>query len=395
MNILSIYEMNIPTVAIMRNASQRQKDPQGHVNHFKQLNEVTREDIDWCDILEMIRPNDPYSVFLAKRAREAGCFIMSMYDDDLYALPKSMPNPYWRVSSVRKALGLSHILTTCSPHIREKYQDFTADKRAHCSDSVVEASEIKMIPELTEDPGPEQKVKLVYAANASHVGFFNHFILPIMPKLCQRYAGRISMTFMGVKPELSRFAKQVEISYLNSMPLAEYRQTIQDGDFDIGLSPLTADNFTRCKYFNKFIEYSMAGIVGMYSNTEPYTYVVKHNENGFLVNDDPEDWYKALCTAIDNAFLRNRCVRNAQQLLLDTFNAEVQMERCKDAIPELTSWDAERKPCRSLQPQRTLNRLVPVADNLYKVFFYLKRTGILGLIRQVKTHFREKGALSR
>lgn len=390
--ILYIYERNIPTVAIMRNAAEK-KDTTILEERFKQITKVTREDIDWCDIIEMIRPSDPYSVFLAKRAKESGCFVMSMFDDDLYSPPKSRPTPKWRIKSVRRALGLSNMLTTCSPHIREKYRNFTADKRAVSTDSIVNPLEIKWIPDYSE-VSMDKKVKLIYAANAGHVVFFNHFILPIMPKLCERYTDKISMTFMGVRPELSRYEAQVEIEYMNSMPLEDYRRKIQDGDYDIGLSPLTSDEFTKCKYFNKFIEYSMAGIVGLYSNTEPYTYVVKDGENGFLVNDEPEDWYEALCKVIDDALLRNRCVRNAQNQLLTEFTESAVNNARKQEIPELISYDAERVPCKSLFLQRQLYRFIPIADKIYQAFFYLCHFGVSGLIEKVKIHFREKDAFS-
>lgn len=391
--ILSIYERNIPTVAIMRNAAEKNKDDARSESRFKPITEVTQADIEWCDLLRMIRPSDPYSVFLARRAKESGCFVISLFDDDLYNPPASRPTPKWRIKCVRKALESSNILITTSPLIREKYRDFTGDKRAVCADSVVNPSEVKMIPEVSEVP-QGQKVKLVYAANAGHTVFFNHFILPIMPKLAERYAGKISMTFMGVRPELSQFAAQIDIEYFNSMPLEEYRQKIQDGNYDIGLSPLISDEFTKCKYFNKFIEYTMAGIVGMYSNTEPYTYVVKDGENGFLVNDGPEDWYAALCKVIDDALLRNRCVRNAQELLLTKFTKEALDAAAIENVPEMKSYAAPRIPCKRLSPQRQLYRLIPVADRIYQVFFYLRHSGISGLINKARIHFREKEAFS-
>ena len=393
-NVLNIYERNIPTVSIMKNAEEKSPNPYGMEMRFKQITEVTQADIDWCDILQMIRPSDPYSVFLAKRARESGCFVISMYDDDLYNPPKSRPTPAWRIACVKNALAQSNLLSTCSPHIREKYRDFTADKRAFSSDSVVNPSEIKEILPLSEQADSVEKVKLIYAANAGHTVFFNRFIMPVMPKLAERYAGKISMTFMGVNPDLSQYASLIDVELMSSMPLAEYRQKIQDGNYDIGLSPLISDEFTKCKYFNKFIEYTMAGIVGMYSNTEPYTYVVEDGVNGFLVNDDPEDWYEALCKVIDDALLRNHCVRNAQQLLKEKFTAESMVEHHDREIPELRNYSATRTPCKGLTFQRMLYRFIPIIDKVYQVFFYLKNSGISGLINKLKTHFREKKAFS-
>ena len=203
------------------------------------------------------------------------------------------------------------------------------------------------------------------------------------------------MTFMGVKPELSQFEDQIDIVYWSTMPLEEYRQRVQDGNYDIGLSPLISDEFTKCKYFNKFIEYSMAGIVGLYSNTIPYTYVVEDGENGFLVNDDPEDWYACLCRVIDDALLRNRCIRQAQQMLLTRFSPERNREAEKEQVSEFLYYDAPRSPCRSLQPQKLLSHCIPIMDKIYQTVFYLRHTGFSGFMERAKRYLRNKSAYSK
>lgn len=392
--LLYAYEKDMPTVSIFRESVQRYAVQSGSEVRFKQIMEIMREDISWCDIVTFIRPNDPYSVHLARCAQKAGCFVISYYDDDLYMLPESMPNPIWRKNSILKILAYSNIINSSSRYICEKYGKYTREKRSYASDTVVDASEIKLI-------GEERKkndncvVKLIYAANAGHVSFFNQFIMPIMPQLCKRYAGKISMTFMGVRPKLSEYESQIDVQYFSSMPLAEYRHAIQAGNYDIGLSPMTSTEFTKCKYFNKFIEYTMAGIVGVYSKTEPYTQVVEHKVNGFLVADDPDSWYDVLCLAIDDTLLRNSCIRSAQKLLLTEFNPDYLISKEEEQLPELKQYSSEHRTCGSLLLQKQLYRLVRVLDKAYLVLFYLKHTGITGLIEKTKTHLRERTAYLR
>lgn len=393
--ILYTYEYDMPTVSIFRNNALREKQKNGRQYRFKQIMDITPEDIDWCDVVDMIRPNDPFSACLAKRAREAGCFVTVFYDDDLYALPKSKPNPFWRKNSIMRVLQSANMLGSSSRYICEKYQGFTVEKRGFVSDTVVEESEIKQIEPLNMAQEQDRKVRLIYAANPGHISFFNQFIMPIMPKLCERYAGKISMTFMGVRPELAQYESQIEITYINTMPLNEYRQKIKDGNYDIGLSPLITDEFTKCKYFNKFIEYTMAGIVGMYSDTEPYSYVVENGVNGILVKDDPEAWFESFCVLIEDVSLRNRCVCAAQKLLREKFTAERLREMQSRAVPELCTYSGQRKPCKKFGWYQLLYRVIPVADRIYQVFFYMRKTGISGLIQKIKMHFRERNAFSK
>ena len=392
---LYTYEFDMPTVAIIRKGAETYSIKTNTEYRFKQIQEITAEDLAWCDIVNMIRPNDPYSAHLAKRAQEAGKIVISYYDDDLYNLPVSVPNPFWRKKSIRKALAYSNMVSSSSRYICEKYIKYTLGKRSYTGDAVVDSTDIKRIPKMESATVPAEKVKLIYAANPSHVAFFNQYILPIMPQLCQKYAGKISMTFMGVRPDLQEFESQIEITYHTTMPLDEYREKIKSGAFDIGLSPLPTDEFTKCKYFNKFIEYTMAGIVGVYSDTEPYTYVVKHEHNGFLAKSDPADWYECLCKAIDDALLRNQCICAAQDLLLREFTQEASLRRQNEAVPELLAYQSEKKTVGSLQPYKMLHSWLPVIERIYQVFFYWRRTGISGVIDKIKVHFRDGKAYSK
>lgn len=387
--LLYTYERDMPTVSMYREGVLSKAEKRGVQVRFKQILEISKEDIYWCDVVIMLRPNDPYSAHLAQCAQNAGCFVIAYYDDDLYGLPQSHPNPKWRKDSVLKVLARSNMIDSSSRHICEKYRKYTLEKRSRVSDTIVNASDIKLITEDCRDDAP---VKLVYAANAGHVGFFNQFIMPVMPRLCQRYAGKISMTFMGVRPELSEFESMIDIRYYNSMPLEDYRRVIRDGNYDIGLSPLTTTEFTKCKYFNKFIEYTMAGIVGVYSNTEPYTYVVQHGINGFLAEDDAESWFHVLCKAIDDTALRRNCIKNAQKLLITEFNAEKLLDKEEKQIPELLSYSSRHGNCGSLKIAKLYYRLIRVLDKVYLAYFYLRNTGVTGFIAKTKMHFRERNA---
>ena len=379
----------MPTVAIFRAAEMKKAEKLGTEPRFVRLADITEEDLDWCQVLVQIRPHAPFSAYVAKKAKQAGRFVIAYYDDDIYNLPKSLPNPVWRKNSVLHTLQNSHMVSSSSRHICEKYKKHTVQNRSYVGDTTVAAEEIKRIA-LLETAVNGEKVKLIYAAGPGHTVFFNRFILPVMPQLCERYAGKISMTFMGVHPELEQFATQIEITYYPTMGLEEYRKKISEGNYDIGLSPLISDEFTKCKYFNKFIEYTMAGIVGVYSETEPYTYVVKNDENGFLAKDDPQDWYECLCRVIDNALLRNRCVCAAQELLEKEFSQKALLEQEKKEVPEILSYEVERKTCGEITFRRSVYKMMCKLEKLYLVLFYLKNDGFSFVFNKIKNYNKNK-----
>ena len=103
--------------------------------------------------------------------------------------------------------------------------------------------------------------------------------------------------------------------------------------FDVGIAPLEDSPFAKCKYFNKYLEYTLSGVVGVYSNVEPYTYVVTDGDNGYLADNNDISWEEKLKIAIEDSSLRIACARNAQKHVRDNFNEQVLMERLLSEVP--------------------------------------------------------------
>lgn len=86
----------------------------------------------------------------------------------------------------------------------------------------------------------------------------------------------------------------------------------------VGLAPLLESPFNQGKSFIKFLDIAAMGGVGIYSNRYPYTEVVRHAENGLLVDDDPIAWQAALEHLLDNpataAAMARRAAADAKRL---------------------------------------------------------------------------------
>ncbi|MCA8091455.1 glycosyltransferase [Burkholderia anthina] len=69
---------------------------------------------------------------------------------------------------------------------------------------------------------------------------------------------------------------------------------------DFGVAPLVDSKFNAAKSDLKFIEYSAAKLPALCSRVRPYVDVVKHEENGILVQNDDSSWARALLYACEN-----------------------------------------------------------------------------------------------
>lgn len=383
-NLLCIYENKIATVATLENFFKGLYK-YNSVYSFKscKISRVTNNDIEWCDVLCLVRPNHPSFAKVAKLAKNHGICVIFFLDDDLLHLPKEHADMRWRRKGLKQAAYYSDIVVSSSPYICDSYGRIANTKRRIVIDTAVSKQDIKQhLPH-------KGRIKLVYAAGLAHKKMFDQFILPILVNLDNKYGDQISLSFMGVHPDLNMQDYKMPIYYIDSLPLAEYRKRIEDENFDIGLAPLITNDFTKCKYFNKFIEYAMFGIVGIYSRTEPYTFVVRDRENGLLCDNNPDDWFNALSIAIENKDLIENCRVESYLTLERRFDEETISKNFLCEISELSVPHCKRKVWELQIPLIKLGYcLSRVGDWIYKSVFYLKIGGIKELISSIKRHYR-------
>ena len=393
--VLCLYENNIATVSGLKDfLTSEQIKEYGIDCKFISVKNVRDRDIDNCDVVWMIRPNNYYFSRIATMARKAGHFVILYCDDDLLNLPKESPRMPWRRNGLIKAIQHSDVVLSSNFYICKRFLRYAKHKRYAVLNTAVSMESILQkndeIEKTESTKYKNKKVKIVYAAGVAHTELFNQYILPIMPRLTERYGRKISITFIGVRPELKEFENKTEIHYIESLPFHKYRKIIAEGNYQIGLAPLNVDEFSKAKYFNKFIEYAMMGIVGVYTKTEPYTFVVKHGQNGFLAENTSDSWFATLCYAIDNTEVIEQCKSNAYQLLYKKFSPTVIIEKLIQDIPEICKYSDRYKRCKYIIFYRLLYYVSRVMDWGYKLIFYLRREGISGVVRRANIHIAIK-----
>ncbi len=288
-------------------------DDGNHSFRIKKSNMVTTEDLNWCDACLANRPSSIYMVRIGKALNRSGRIFMALFDDDLLDLPKGNSGR-WKKNYVKKCLPLLDIVTTCNPLLKSKLEQYSSHPKYVNLHTHIREEELKPIPRK------EDKVRLVYAAGADHIGILDSLIKPYLDRLAESYGNKISLSFIGVSPNLTELQYKDWISQIPTMPYDKYNKFMRSNDFDIGLAPLFDTPFSSKKYFNKFFEYSKNGITGIYSNHLPYTLVIKDRKNGLLVENTVEDWYKAICYAIDNIDVMKDIARTAQNQLKKDFS---------------------------------------------------------------------------
>ena len=385
-NILCIYENKIATVATTEKFffELSKYDSRIHVK-FITILKLVNSDLAWCDVLYMIRPNNVIFGKIANLVHRYGVTVVFFLDDDLLHLPKGNANMPWRKRGLVFSTKNSDIIVSSSPYICRDYGRDYGVSRTVVMDTAIPERDIKLHIE-----GKNERLKIVYAAGLAHKVPFNKFIKPVLKDLDERYGDKVSLTFMGVHPEIDIGEYKMPIQFIAPMSLNSYRAKIEENNFDIGLAPLVTSEFTKCKYFNKFIEYAMFGIVGLYSDTEPYTFIIKDKENGILVGVVPKVWLKAICNAIEDSELIKRCRIRSYKILKDRFDSKRIMDQIIVGIPELVEEHQNRQMTgRQLSLLKFFYKISRFYDWIYKMVFYFKKGGVKevfnGIRRRINT----------
>ena len=367
-DVLFLYEREMPTIKLLR--EKYTVLTKSNVA-FLPVKDVSAADIDAADVVVLIRPSDPLSLGVAKKASGSGALVVFYTDDDLIGLPPTAPFSGSRKKLMRRTAGASDLVLAANPYICRKYSRFVPSHRYSETITSVDYLDHDAISrKLQEAPG--DRVKIVYAAGNGHEVVFQKFVGPILGKLNDRYGDRISLSFVGVHPEVEIPSEGMKVTYKAGMSLDEYRRYMSESGFDIGLAPLEDTEFNKCKHYNKYLEYTASGITGVYSDCEPYTNAVTDGKNGFLAENTPENWYETICRAVDDAQKRKDCLANARDHISSCYTAKAFEEKLYGDIPELVGYTGERVPCRSIGPDALRYKLFLAADKAYLLSFYLK-----------------------
>lgn len=344
-HLLVIYSAKTPTVDLVMELII----PFSHANCIdikeKDSGQVTAADIYWSDCILMIRPYDKTCSDIMKVSRQYNRFVIVYLDDDLLHVPNlyaSLPRKLIAVTlkrrnqkALRACLSQCNVLWGSNPLLLDRYKALVKSGRCIKCDVVTNISNMKPVKKHFTG------TRLLFAGAVDHYALLNKYIVPALNQLTATYSD-LQMTCIGITENQLQHCKfKVKcIPWTNDY--MQYRKNIEKEDCDIGIAVIEEDEFYQCKYFNKFIEYSLMGMVGIYTNISPYTLIARHRVNGFLTNSSVESWRDTIEYAINHPDLCKNCAVNAQTLIKEKFDKEKLIKELSSLIPELSHYNSNK-----------------------------------------------------
>jgi len=327
--------------------------------------ELRRELLAEADVIISIRSADSYELNIISECKKAGKLIIYYLDDDLLNIPEYASSTDYFQSGLVKNNILSIMsqcdyLLTNNKRIKKKYQNYFQKGAYIIKAPALLLREIK--PREDSDFSPV--IKIGFSGGIDHKANLEKILKYPFLQLKSIYGKKIQFEIMGAKPDFGGELEYRHIPYQSDY--SKYINQMSKVNWDIAVAPLPDSDFHACKYYNKYLEYGTVGAAGIYSNVDPYRQVIRHEENGLLVENTHDSWVEGLSTLIDKEVLRQKIVLSARLQLEQEYTVEEVARNIETELEELTRYKAPY--CKPSRLNLNLGDKVMMISKLNNIF---------------------------
>ncbi|MBY4867911.1 hypothetical protein DIE14_08100 [Burkholderia sp. Bp9017] len=247
--------------------------------------------------------------------------IVYFMDDDLLH-PRSwngLPRPY-----VKKLRKYCHAHTADIRYLATEYWFSTQALRDRYPERAATLVTPRALPEdartqRVRNASAESPILVFYHGSAAHEAEIS-WLQPIMAQVLAR-CSNVHFELIGSHAVNVLYRGLPRTRVVHPMDWANYRGHCRLLDGHIGLAPLLPSEFNAARAHVKAYDIARCRAVGLYAAVGPYHEVIRHDENGLLLDNDPQSWVEALC-ALAGDPARLHALRVAAQALLQRPTAQ-------------------------------------------------------------------------
>ncbi len=254
---------------------------------------------------------------LAAETHRRGAKLIYSLDDNFLAIDDERPMAANFKQSFLTFLEASDGLLVSTPELKKAFPN---KERVIVLPSALDERIIVQKGWKNSDP---HKTVIGYMGTTTHDDDL-HMILPAFHEIHARYPGRLRFEFIGAldqaRLESWEELKNLPIRILQPLPYeCEYPLFMLwftgAVRWDIAVAPLIVKPLNRFKSDIKYLDYTAAGVPGIFSSLPAYANTIVDRGTGRLVENDPSVWTAALLELIEDAPLRESLYHQAADYL--------------------------------------------------------------------------------
>jgi GT2 family glycosyltransferase/glycosyltransferase involved in cell wall biosynthesis/SAM-dependent methyltransferase len=187
--------------------------------------------------------------------------------------------------------------------------------------------------------GNERKypVRILYMGTQTHDADFA-LVRNVLKTLKNEFLEKIEINIIGISSKTigDQWCNTITPPQAVNCSYPAFVNWICNGlTFDIGIAPLSDNEFNRSKSAIKFLDYSALGLATVASDLNSYA-LINNGENGFRVKNTDEMWYEAIKRLINDSDLRNKIKHTARKEVFEKYGyksvAGYRSERIKSLL---------------------------------------------------------------
>lgn len=265
---------------------------------------------------------------------KTGTKLILEIDDALTHIPETSPF-YEHFQSMQhefeEYLRHADLITVSTPYLKELYSHYNQNVIVlpNCIDTKIWKCEPPCVPTKSRLP-----LKILFSGTPSHVGDFA-VLRGAIHRILEEFPNEVELIVWGnMIPE---FLTHPKVSFIENYvtDYSHYAINLTDLKADIGIVPLQDNVFNNAKSAIKWLEYSVCGIAGIFSNVGEYKSVVRHGKTGLIVENNEADWYAAIKELILNRQLRTSIAKAAYSDVMTKHTVEHNAHKWLEAYKSL------------------------------------------------------------
>lgn len=269
------------------------------------------------DTIFVQRIHDWEGYYLLARLKKMGKRIVYDIDDDIFNIPTE--NPAFRLigrdeqMAAAECMKLADVVTVTTDSLQTMIRNVTEGVEAVIIPNGMDMDDGWVATPFT---GCQDGWKRIFwQGGESHSEDWTECADAIDAIMGERKDVRV--TILGFLPKavrilLKKSCWKDRVEFLEFSNIETYLSLAKHVRAEVGIAPLQDTLFNRSKSPLKFMEYAAMGIPTVASGVLPYSDVIDHGNDGFLVNDS-EGWFNALTVCLDNTKKRLSVIEAARR----------------------------------------------------------------------------------
>jgi len=330
-NVLLIYRVLIPSVRLCAHAQLEYLSQLKKISYrYVQESMITYDDMNWANIVVLGRLDSWYELQLAERLKKSGRYLIYIIDDDLLNVPDEVSSSaYYGQDEIRQyilsMIRMSDAIISPSPILLKKY--------IKDGQFAIQIEEPAINPVNFRRHLRNQPVKIGFAGSVDRVSDLQSILSNALRDVHDQYGSSVKFEFFGAIPSFADSLNAEIIPYCESYE--DYRNILNQREWDIGLAPLPDTPFHACKHYNKFCEYAAAGTVGIFSDEYPYSRLRKFDQCYLLCENTTNAWISSIKQLVDNRNLLENYRQKALQIAYSELSIEESATVFMDVLEQI------------------------------------------------------------